>query len=63
MDITIVTVTYLDDANAEEYGTKVFSDEAAANSWADTYCGDDSNERFCAIETHTITVALTDGKP
>lgn len=64
VDITIVTVTYLDDQFAEEFGTKVFTDEADANSWADTYCGGgDSTERFCAVETHTVTLDLTAGNP
>lgn len=64
VDITIFTVTYLNDESAEEYGSKVFTDAAAANSWADTYCdGGDSGERFCAVETHTVTLDLTAGHP
>ncbi len=61
--ITLFTVTYLNDEYAEEFGTKVFTDEAAANAWADTYCAGQSPERYCAVEKHTVTIDLPDGKP
>jgi hypothetical protein len=62
--ITVWTVTYVNDEQSEEIGSRVFTTEAEAEAWADEYVGADAwrgrsgmregRNMFAYVEKHEV---------